>query len=711
MTDPGGADRPDAPGRWWGSVSRVTHEMFLSPPWLASRAGELDADRYAEALAAAGIEAVEIYFKDHNGVCYYPSANGPGFERDLVGPWIEALHARAIRVLGYISAGYDAFALARHPEWKVVDREGNPRLVAPPLEMVCLRSPYREYLLRQVEDLVAVYPVDGLWLDIIPLAWPGPHTDNPPADVQDADFFMVHDVPLPCACATCRREFAEAYGRPIPTHPDEADLRDLFDFYVGGMRRLLLDARALVRRHRPAALFTYNGSGCPGDPIDVGDIVSIEAHAPNHRFQSFVARWARGRGRPIEVMTPGGLEGWFTPQAKPPSLLELEVKIADMHAATSIIGRPVARDGSWDQAALDDIAAAHEAVRDPERPKSALEPWSEVLVASTIRPATAPALWSPAMAGLEFWHDVLLQQHVQYDIGGLDRDLSRYGLVVLADQRAMSDEEAERVRAYVRAGGAILVTGETGRYDERGARRASFALADCLGVEPAGRSGLPYAYVSTGAALGDALARRQLIVKREPLRVAVTAGEVVGWVHPPGLGSIDPYIPAWGYAEVDRESPALPFVVLNDVGRGRSAYVAAALDDGPRTPGRAGTAAFEAVWIRELAATLVRRLLGTPALTTDAPPSLEVVLNRSGRELVVDLVDHASVTPTWIVPEPEATGHRNVRLRLDRSRLGPLATATVAGRPCDVRVDGDWLEIDVPPFAIHARVVVDGGIA
>jgi hypothetical protein len=685
--------------------------MFLSPPWLPALADELDADRYADALAAAGIQAVEIYFKDHNGVCYYPSANGPGFERDLVGPMVEALHARDIRVLGYVSAGYDAFALARRPDWKVVDHAGRPRLVAPPLELVCLRSGYRDYLLQQIEDLVGGYPLDGLWLDIIPLAWPGPHTDNPPADVQDADFFMVHDVPLPCACATCRREFAEAYGRPIPAQPDEADRRDLFEFYVAGMRRLLLEAKARLRQHRPGALFTYNGSGCPGDPIDVGDIISIEAHAPNHRFQSFVARWARGRGRPVEVMTPGGLEGWFTPQAKPRSLLELEVKIAEMHGGTSIIGRPVARDGAWDQAALDDIAAAHEAAGDPSRPKSRLDPWAEVLIASTIRPGDAPAQWSPSMAGLEFWHDVLLQGHVQYEIAGLDGDLSRYRLVILADQQAMSDEEAERVRAYARAGGAILVTGETGRYDERGERRPSFAIGDCIGVEPAGRSGLSYAYVSTEAALGPVLASRQLIVKREPLLVEVTSGVVVAWAHPPGLGMIDPAIPAWGYAEVDREAAALPFIVLNGVGGGRSAYVAAALDDGPRTPERAGAAAFEAVWLRELAATMVRHLLGTPALTTDAPSSVEVACSRGGGELVIDLVDHASVTPSWLVPDTAATGHRAVRLRFDQARLGPLASATVGGRPIDARVEHGWLEVDVPPFAIHTRVVVDQGAA
>lgn len=697
--------RPDGADNWFSHVSRMTHEIFIEAPWLPDRSGEFDPQRYADALADADIEAVEFWCKDHNGVCYYQTAHGPSFARDLVGPVVAALHRRDIRVFGYVSAGYDAFALAHHPDWRIVDRSGRPRILQPPLEMVCFRSPYRDYLLRQVADLVSAYPVDGLWLDIIPLAWPGPHTDTHRADAE-VDFFMVHDVPLPCVCASCRGQFVAEHGRPIPTDPTADDMRLLFDFGVHGARRLLADARDLLRRHRPGALFSYNGSGCPGDPIDMGDIVSIEAHAPNHLFQSFVARWARGRGRPVEVMTPGALESWLTPHVKPRSLLQLETKIAAAHGGTAVIGRVILRDGSWDQAALDDISSAYRAVGDPTVPGTELRPWSEVLLASTIDAARAPAQWGPMMAGLEFWHTVLLQEHVQYDIGDLRRDLRRYRLIVLADQRAMSDDEASAIREYLRDGGAIVVTGETGLYDKDGSRRPAFAIGDCLGVVYKGHSGLPYAYVSPGPALGAELSRRQLIVKREPMVIDVGAGDVVAWALAPGVGSIDPYLPAWGFPEADADSPPLPFITVNRFGEGSSAYVAAALDDGPRTSDRATSAAFESVWWRELAKELVRQRLGMPALRTDAPAGIEMVLHEAARGYVVDLIDHTCVTPTWTTPDPGKVGERQVTLRLDRTRLGDIREVMVAGERLDAVIDGDWLVVTVPPFAIHTRVAI-----
>jgi len=705
MTAPSARVVHDAADNWFAGVSRMTHEIFLEPAWLPDRSGSFDPQRYAGALADAGIEAVEFWCKDHNGVCYYRTAYGPSFERDLVGPVVEALHQRDIRVFGYVSAGYDAFALARHPDWRIVDRAGRPRILQPPLEMVCFRSSYRDYLLRQVADLVSAYPVDGLWLDIIPLAWPGSHTDTHPADAE-IDFFMVHDVPLPCACASCRRQFIEEHGRPIPTEPSVDDLRLLFDFAVQGASRLLAEARDLLRHHRPGALFTYNGAGCPGDPIDIGDLVSIEAHAPNHLFQSFVARWARGRGRPIEVLTPGGLESWLTPHAKPRSLLQLEAKIAAAHGGTAVVGRAIAPDGSWDQAALDDISSAYRAVGAPTVRGTGLRPWSEVLLASTIDAARAPAHWGPMMAGLEFWHTVLLQEHIQYDIGDLQRDLRRYRLIVLADQRAMSDAEASTIRAYARDGGAVLVTGETGLYDKDGSRRPDLILGDCLGVSYKGPSGLPYAYVSPGAALGAELVRRQLILKREPLMIDVGAGDVEAWALAPGIGSLDPYIPAWGFPEADPDAGPLPFISTNRFGAGSTTYVAAVLDDGPRTPDRAASAAFEAVWWRELARELVRQRLGSPALTTDAPAGIEIVLSEAERGYIVDMVDHTSVTPAWMTPDPRSAGERQVTLRLDRTRLGDIREATVDGTRLATVIDGDRLAVTVPPFAIHARVAI-----
>lgn len=60
-------------------------------------------------------------------------------------------------------------------------------------------------------------------------------------------------------------------------------------------------------------------------------------------------------------------------------------------------------------------------------------------------------------------------------------DLKRYKVLVLANQDALSQEQVEKIGAYVRAGGGIVATGETGLYTQWRLRRPAVALADHYG--------------------------------------------------------------------------------------------------------------------------------------------------------------------------------------------------------------------------------------
>ena len=57
-----------------------------------------------------------------------------------------------------------------------------------------------------------------------------------------------------------------------------------------------------------------------------------------------------------------------------------------------------------------------------------------------------------------------------------------YPVLVLANVQFMSDDEAGRAADYVRKGGAVLITDDTGLYDEISRRRRSSVLLDILGV-------------------------------------------------------------------------------------------------------------------------------------------------------------------------------------------------------------------------------------
>jgi hypothetical protein len=79
----------------------------------------------------------------------------------------------------------------------------------------------------------------------------------------------------------------------------------------------------------------------------------------------------------------------------------------------------------------------------------------------------------------------LIQAAMPFDIL-FDEDLSRlprYKVLVLADQECLSDAQVEAVRAYVKNGGGLVVTGQTAAFDDWRRQREGLGLADVLGID------------------------------------------------------------------------------------------------------------------------------------------------------------------------------------------------------------------------------------
>lgn len=82
---------------------------------------------------------------------------------------------------------------------------------------------------------------------------------------------------------------------------------------------------------------------------------------------------------------------------------------------------------------------------------------------------------------------VLQQRQIPFDII-FDQQLgqlSKYSVVVLADQESLADESISALKNFVKEGGGIVMTGNTGKYDGwRRLRRTNFAEEMCPNVNP-----------------------------------------------------------------------------------------------------------------------------------------------------------------------------------------------------------------------------------
>ena len=438
---------------WYRQTFRKVHLLYVSPQWAARRGEAFDAEAYADAYAKAEVDLVQLYCKDHHGVCYYPSSLGLQYPRNIVGELHAALKKRGIRMMAYVSMFFDNYAMGLHPEWRAVNEAGNPHKTGPFFHAsVC--SPYSEFLLTQLDELARGYDVDGFWLDIIPLA------RNTPQEV-----WMIQPHPVPDYSLYAQKRYREVTGKGLPVNASAPQVDEIFEVMTAEVDAFMQRAYATIRKHRPDAVITYNAAGAPGDPLDSADLISIEGHAPHYMRQSFIARWAKGRTKPFEMMTAGGVSrtplggGWNALDQKPASMLRLESAILVAQAGNPTIGQVPTPDGATHPDQFDTFGAVF-------RPIRAIEPWlvdaegvSDVGIVLAAKPRSASAHWQRMTASAEAVHEALIAHHIQYDIVRLDRDISKYRAVVLAEQTALSDAEVEALRAYVKGGGRLIATG------------------------------------------------------------------------------------------------------------------------------------------------------------------------------------------------------------------------------------------------------------
>ena len=425
---------------WFRESFRKIHKLYVSPQWAGQQGEKFDAAQYADNLADAAVDCLELYCKDHHGACYYPCSLGMPHPRNILGELLPELKKSDIRLIAYVSICFDNYALGIHPEWRMVNYLGDPDKLRP-FYMASICSPYTDFVLQQIDELASTYAVDGFWLDIIPLA----------RDVQQ-DIWMIAPHPIPDYSFYVQRAYEAVTGEQLPLRPtpDEADR--IFEFMTAQVDDFLERAYALIRRHLPDAIVTYNAAGAPGDPVDSADLISIEGHAPNYVRQSFNARWAKTRGKPFEILTAGALSrgelggGWNGFDQKPLSFLQSEIAIALAHGGSMVFGQAPYPNGATDQAQFDGFGQVF-------RPVLEIESWlrdasgvSDIGLVFAPKPRTASNLWGVMQDGAEAFHDALLHMRLQYDIIQFDADLSQYQLLILPDQAALSDEELDKLR-------------------------------------------------------------------------------------------------------------------------------------------------------------------------------------------------------------------------------------------------------------------------
>ena len=121
-------------------------------------------------LARRGRGEPDVLHPDHWGYAFYPSHSAvphPNLKLDLFGTECALARKAGISVLAYYSLQFNNQCAISHPDWAWTNEEGSSeQRFYGKWHVMCLDSPYRQYVLAMMDEIFSRYEVDELFLDI-----------------------------------------------------------------------------------------------------------------------------------------------------------------------------------------------------------------------------------------------------------------------------------------------------------------------------------------------------------------------------------------------------------------------------------------------------------------------------------------------------------------------------------------------------------------
>jgi hypothetical protein len=285
--------------------------------------------------------------------------------------------------------------------------------------------------------------------------------------------------------------------------------------------------------------------------------------------------------------------------------------------------------------------------------------------------------------------------------------LAPFRLLVLADAAALSEGQCSAIRAFVASGGNVLATFATSLYDETGARRADFGLADLFGVSFAGQIDGPLhnSYLSLDAA--PSTGRRHEVLDGLESAPRIINGVFRIAVRPTAeFPSPVTLVPSYPDLPMEDVYPRVPHtttreLLLRDVGAGRVAYV-------PWDISRTYWDVLAPDHGR-LLRNLVRWTANEPMpVEIEGPGLLDVTIWRQRTSMTVHLVNLTN--PMMLkgpLREVFPIGPLRLRVRMPGG-LEPRAVRLLTdGATLPIDQSGNVLSLTVPTVGIHEVVAID----
>ena len=441
----------------------------------------LNIDEYDAFFETAGIDSLMVYCKDHWGVTYYPSQvpgaqMHEGVKRDWIKEVSNRLKEKEIEFVAYYCIEYDEGAARRFPEWRVTRPDGTGRIRDDEFakwSLCCYQTGYREYCLKQLEEIVQNYAPDALFLDIFGASL--------------------------CYCEHCRKKFESIYHYPLPEDLEDvlAHKTDIIEFLNHNAKEFLAELKQRVKAMDPTLAVTINFS-CHY-PKEIRDMLDYQFSEPLLKDNWFSSAYARDTAvGQYPILAPGEASQVYNYSAVSEYICDLS-SISAQGCRVGMYSGSQHIDGTLDFEEAKRLGAAYTEIKKMEpylvdrTPVkcagiiqsdlsmtiniSSLEP-DAILRAKRHNPHQNAVLGAMQLCEhAKVPYMVLPERTLNKDL------LKEFDVILLPEVFVIEQDIADLLTEYTANGGTILSSGQSGLWDADSKKREVSTIAGLMGTK------------------------------------------------------------------------------------------------------------------------------------------------------------------------------------------------------------------------------------
>ncbi|WP_373230706.1 beta-galactosidase trimerization domain-containing protein [Cohnella sp.] len=615
---------------------RQVHLDFHTSEHITGVGKDFDEEQFIGCLQKAHIDTINVFAMCHHGWSYFDTKVGqahPHLETNLLPRMLDACKQNDIEAPIYITVGFNELAAREHPDWVVVKPNGEP--YGPPKapnetplpsgwdgwHMLCMNSPYLQYILDYTREVMERFQPIGIFYDIV--------------------------GEYPCLCSNCRSRLKElGLDENNPEHRMQL-AKQVYLNYLQKTSELIWSINSETRLYHNCTTEKM-GEKLYYPYYSHYDIESLPTGGWGYDYFSSMVRYIRKQDFQYLGMTGKFHKSWGEFGGfKNPAALRYECQQMISFGARICIGDQLHPSGHMDEETYRIIGEAFEDV-------AVKETWCH----STDSVAEIAILSANALIGAEDSRTsdmgaymMLEEGHYLFDMIDYAMEFSSYKILILPDQIRLTDSLKNKLEQYVADGGKLIMSAESGLWTER----PEFALD--VGANFRGKSEWEKDYTLVSDLIAGNLVTSPFINYESGYKVAVNEAEVLAHTYRPYFNRTYGHFCSHLHAPAAEEAD-YPAVIRH----GNIIYISQPLFRLYRNHGMQ--------LYRDLFLQCVKQLLPEPVMTTSLPSAGKVNLTRlaTDNDYVLHLLYAVPILrgDTQVIEDVPTLRDISVRIKLDK---------------------------------------------